>query len=638
MKLIQNLLSDAAITCFGWTLIHSIWQGAFILFIAFAAFYLLRRKSANLKYIAGVGFMSAQVFVSVLTFIYYYFKATSAPLAGAATFAKSAGIMHLASSTVSFATNYKLPLSFKVQLWLSAHLNELVVCWLIGAAFLLLRFAGGWIFTERLRAKANIVMDREWRARFGVITAKMNITQSVEFRETAKIVTPMVIGAFSPVVLIPIGLLSGFSTAQVEAILAHELAHIRRNDYLINMLQSFVEVVFFFHPAIWWLSDRIRAEREHCCDDIALAVCGDKMSLAHALVKVAEWQATPRMAMAFASKKPLLLQRVQRVLGLQTKPSRTFGNFPIMLVALSLVIGVSMYAVAQKSEKEKAKKSVQHAAKKKQSTHKFKSSGQSISEASDIDADVELAEIGIPDIDMAEFEIPEFEIPDIDLAGMADVPFMNDSTQKKMNEIHRKLQALQAEMEPYNQRIEEINLEMEKYRFDVERVERNMEKLEWKKEGAMELREDLMEKRSSLLERSRSDDAKTNESELEKQLNDFEQQIKVQEQAISDLNAQIASTRKETLKAEEPIRNLEKEVEGLREKMESISEKMGIESLGLARYEARSIPKVRVVQGARPAKTTTIRRGQAPPLPPPAPASAKPAKAPAAPKPPIPNK
>ena len=634
MRTIQNLLSDTAVTAFGWTLIHSLWQGTLIAVIAVASFYLLRRKSANLKYVFGVGFLSAQVFVSALTFIYYYFKATSAVIIGAEIAAKSNGILHFASYTVNHAIDSELPLSFKVQFWLSAHLNELVVCWLIGAAFLLVRFAGGWIFTERLRMKANIVMDKEWRARFGVMTAKMNITQSVEFRETAKIVTPMVIGALSPVVLIPIGLLSGFSTAQVEAILAHELAHIRRNDYLINMLQSFVEVVFFFHPAIWWLSDRIRAEREHCCDDIAVSVCGDKMSLAHALVKVAEWQHTPGFAMAFASKKPLLLQRVQRVLGLNPKPARTLGNLPVMLFALSMVIGVSVYAVAQKSDKQKAKKSVQHTAKKKQSTHKY--AARDFSVVSDkFEPFVEMSDMKVPETEIPDFDIPEFEIPDIDLAGMADVPFMNDSTQKKMNEIHRKLQALQTEMEPYNQRIEEINLEMEKYRFDVERVERNMEKLEWKKEGAMELREDLMEKRSSLLERSRSNDAKINESELEKQLGDFEQQIKAQEQVISELNAQIASTRKETLKAEEPIRNLEKEVEGLREKMETISEKMGIESLGLARYEARSIPRVKVARVPRPAKATSIRNGQAPP-PPPAPA--KPAKAPAAPRPPVPNK
>jgi beta-lactamase regulating signal transducer with metallopeptidase domain/uncharacterized coiled-coil protein SlyX len=626
MNIIPTLLTDSTIASFGWTLIHSLWQGALLAAIAFASLYLLRRKSANLRYTIGVGVLATQVFISAVTFVYYYLK-----ISAASTATIRASSFSFSSANAGKITDYQLPTIFKVQLWLSSHLYELVVCWLIGAAFLMLKFAGGWIFTQRLRLNARIVMDKEWRARFGVITAKMNITQSVEFRETAKIVTPMVIGALSPVVLIPLGLLSGFSTAQVEAILAHELAHIRRNDYLINMLQSFVEVVFFFHPAIWWLSDRIRAEREHCCDDIAVSVCGDKMSLAHALVKVAEWQHTPGFAMAFASKKPLLLQRVQRVLGLNPKPTRTLGNLPIMLFALSLVIGVSVYAVAQKSDKQKAKKSVQHAAKKKQSAHKYTARDLSVAKANEVEPVVELADMDVPEIEIPEFDIPEFEIPDIDLSGMADVPFMNDSTQKKMNEIHRKLQALQAEMEPYNQRIEEINLEMEKYRFDVERVERNTEKLEWKKEGAMELREDLMEKRSSLLERSRSNDAKTSEQELEKQLSDFEQQIKVQEQTISDLNAQIASTRKETLKAEEPIRTLEKEMDGLREKMESIGEKMGVESLGLARFEARSIPRARVARVPRPAKATSIRNGQAPP-PPPAPAKA--AKAPKAPAPP----
>lgn len=629
MKLIQNLLSDSAVAAFGWTLIHSLWQGTLLLVIAAISFYALRRKSANLRYLAGVGFLVAQVLASTATFTLYNLK--SVPVAAVRN---TNSAFQFARTTLTSPTS-ELPLSFKMQMWLSTHLNELVICWLIGAAFLLLRFAGGWIFTERLRLNAKIVMDREWRARFGVITAKMNITQSVEFRESAKILTPMVIGALSPVVLIPIGLLSGFSTAQVEAILAHELAHVRRNDYLINMLQSFVEVVFFFHPAVWWLSDRVRAEREHCCDDIALAVCGDKMSLAHALVKVAEWQATPSLAMAFASKKPLLLQRVQRVLGLQTKYSRTLGNFPIMLFALTLVIGVSMYAVAQKSEKQKESKKIAKLVTKKQKPRIYKVDEGDVyeveaSEPFEIQAE-DIAEINVP-----EFDIPEFEIPDIDLAGMADVPFMNDSTQKKMNEIHRKMQALQTEMEPYTQRVEEINLEMEKYRFDVERVQRNMEKLDWKKEGALELREDLMEKRSSLLERSRSNDAKTNESELEKQLADFEQQIKAQEQVISDLNAQIASTRKETLKAEEPIRNLEKEIEGINEKMEAISEKMGVESRGLEKFEAVSILRARTAKAPRAAKATSIRGGKLPPPPPPAPA--KPAKAPAAPKAPVSNK
>ncbi|NIJ50908.1 M56 family metallopeptidase [Dyadobacter arcticus] len=614
MKTISNLLSESAVTAFGWTLIHSLWQGTVLLALAAVTFYLLRKCTANIRYAAGIGFLTLQVFMSIATFTYYQLKITAViPSAKSAISLGRHSFMPVLN-----AARMQLPITVKIQLWLSAHLNELVICWLIGAAFLLLRFAGGWIFTERLRSNAKIVMDREWRARFGVIIAKMNISQSIEFRESAKVLTPMVIGAFSPVVLIPLGLLSGFSTSQVEAILAHELAHIRRNDYLVNMLQSLVEVVFFFHPAIWWLSERIRTEREHCCDDIALSVCGDKISLAHALVKVAEWQNAPRMAMAFASKRPLLMQRVQRVLGLSPKSARTFGRIPVMLFAMSLVIGVSVYAVAQKVEKANKRKPAYQ-------TEKIKNLNSGNTEDVE-DAVAAIAEIS-PDIEIA-------EAPEVDIDEIATIHFDDDSLNKKMNEIHRRMQALQTEMEPLNHRMEEINLEMEKQRFEVERFHREMEKLEWKKNTAMELRSDLMEKRSELFDGNRkANQTKQAEPDIDKQLADFEQQIKKQEETVSELNSQIAATRKEIFKAEEPIRKLESEMEEINEKVEDINGKIGLESLGFEKIEATARPRM-----ARTARVNRNFNGHrvAPP-PPPAKAKApnqilKPAKAPAPPK------
>ncbi|TLU97878.1 M56 family metallopeptidase [Dyadobacter luticola] len=616
MKLISNLLSDSTITAFGWTLVHSLWQTTVLCLLAAAVFYLLRKSASNIRYATGIGFLSLQALTSAATFIYYQFKATPA-VGNAGKSLKNVSLQ--AVTPILNVVKNPLPMTLKIQFWLSAHLHELVVCWLIGAGFLLLRFLGGWIFTERLRLNAKIVMDREWRARFGVIIAKMNISKSIEFKESAKILTPMVIGAFSPVVLIPIGLLSGFSTAQVEAILAHELAHIRRNDYLVNMLQSFMEVVFFFHPAIWWLSDRVRAEREHCCDDIALTVCGDKMSLAHALVKVAEWQTAPRMAMAFASKKPLLLRRVQRVLGLSPKSARTFGNLPMMMLALSLVIGVSVYAVAQKVDKTKSKKPVHKTVKIKHDDP---------DKLLEIDMEVpELAEVA-PDIEA-------MEVPEIDFEALADIQFagnfMNDSIQKKMAEAQKRMAALQVEMEPLNHRMEEINLEMEKQRFEVERFQRELEKIEFKKESALEMREDLMEKRSTLLEQSRSGQNKKNETDLDNQLAEFEQQIKVQEQTISQLNSQISATRKEALKAEEPIRKMDGEIQEINEKIEEINGKIGVETLSFERAEhPRTARLARVMN-----KNVNVNR--VPPPPPPARVkAANPAKPAKAPKPPLP--
>ena len=594
MKIISLPFSESMIQAFGWTLIHSLWQGTLLALLAALSFYMLRKAKPNARYVAGVSSIVVQVVLSVITFAHYYVQAPAASI--------TKPLPYAAPSTMIASGTYSLPVTLKAQLWIAAHLNELVICWLIGAAFLLLRFAGGWFFTETLRSKASIVMDREWRARFGVIVAKMNIKRSIELRETARIVTPMVIGAFSPAVLLPIGLLSGLSTAQVEAILAHELAHIRRNDYLINLLQSFVEVVFFFHPAIWWLSERVRAEREHCCDDIALSVCGDKMTLAHALVKVDEWQSAPQLAMAFASGKPLLLQRIQRVLGIQPKAMRPLGNWPVMLIAASLVISLSFYAVGQKSEtKQQKRTSKQMKAEKKDSLYQAE--------------DVEIEAIA---------NIQEETIPDIDIELIAPIAD-TDSSRKKMNEFHRKMEAFQEEMSPIQRKMEDLHLEMEKQRFEVERVEREVEKIEWKKEQAVELRSQLMEKRSALLHHDgKSNQTKSNEVDLEKQLGEFEQQIKVQEQRITELNSSISSSRKEAIKSEEPLKRLESEMELLQEQVEEISGKIEVESKALEKYHMAIAPRApkapRAPRKVKPVPPAPPAAAPAPPVPPSGPA------------------
>ncbi|WP_342086891.1 M56 family metallopeptidase [Dyadobacter sp. OTU695] len=622
MKFFSNLLPGPAVSAFGWTLIHSIWQGTLLMLVGVAAFYFLRKKSANTRYLTGVGFLFAQVVASVGTFIYCYPKTISA-VSNAKALARYTS---LSASRTWSEVSRDLPITFKIQMWLTAHLHELVICWLIGSGILLMRFAGGWIFTERLRINAKIVMDKEWRARFGVIIAKMNISKAVEFRETAKVLTPMVIGTFSPVVLIPIGLLSGFSTAQVEAILAHELAHIRRNDYLINMLQSFVEVIFFFHPAIWWLSEKVRAEREHCCDDIALAVCGDKMSLAHALVKVAEWQATPGLAMAFASKKPLLLHRVQRVLGLNPKPVRTFSSLPAMIFAIGLVIGISAYAVAQKVEKDKEKKAAKHMTTKKRKpvktdvlTERKMEEMMEVAVAEEIDEDIE--------VQLADMHI-DIEAPEMEFGQTG-----NDTLDRKMWEINQKIRAMHEELKPLHQRLEDLHLEREKYRFETERFEREIQKIEWKKQRAAELRMDLMEKRSVIFNQD-AKDSKLSDSELDKQLADFEQQIKMQEQAIADLNNQISNARKEAFKAEEPERKLDREIEEVNYKISEIGGKIGLETLSYQKIQGVGSP--RIAGRARGARSV---RALAPPPPTPVPARpAKIAKPAPAPKPPLPPK
>ncbi len=573
MKQFIDLISPAQASALGWTLLHSLWQGALLGTLAAVGFYLLRRKSAESRYTVGVVMLGAQIVASMATYIYYI----------PSSIQKIPATLPETLASVATYTGYtapaSLPLLLRVQLWLTLHLNDLVVCWMVGVGLLLLRFVGGWAYLERLRYTSRRVKDTNWNTRFGLLVARLNVSQSVDFRESARIVTPMVIGVIQPVVLVPLGLFTGLSAAQAEAILAHELAHIRRYDYLVNLVQSLVEVLYFFHPVLWWLSNRIRAEREHCCDDLAMAVCGDPLSLAHALVRVAEFRQESSLVVAFAANKPLLLQRVKRVLGVSEKPrQRVFGYFPMALVFLSLLVGASVHAYQKEKTTEKKIRKVE--------TLNWEPASYSLASIPAEqkfrgDTIIEAEVVAVVDATVA----PVLVSVNTDLAvilGKISGEFANDTLQKKMAEYHEKMRVLQQQMKPHQEemqalhkqteplqrRMADLQLDMEKQQFEVERVQREQEKVEWKKQQAMEARQQLIEKRSASMQN------KLSESDLEKQMATFESQIKAKEQEITTLNEQIAQSRKKMQEVEKPMNDLSGQMEKISEEMEAYGDKI----------------------------------------------------------------
>src|SRR5947207_13016176 len=140
----------------------------------------------------------------------------------------------------------------------------------------------------------------------------MNVRTPVDVLESALIGVPTLIGWLSPAILLPIGLATGLTTPQLHALLAHELAHVRRHDYLVNLLQSMIETLLFYHPAAWWVSARVREEREHCCDDLAVAACGDARVYATALLGMEQLRGAPTLAVAASGGS--LVGRVRRLL------------------------------------------------------------------------------------------------------------------------------------------------------------------------------------------------------------------------------------------------------------------------------------------------------------------------------------
>lgn len=217
--------------------------------------------------------------------------------------------------------------------------------WLAGVLALALRQVGGWLLARRVLRTATPIPDNGLRNRLETLIATMGIRRTVRVVQSAIAGVPMVLGTFRPVLIVPASLVTGLSPDQWDAILAHELAHIRRYDYLLNLLQIVVETLLFYHPAVWWLSRRIRIERELCCDDLATQFCGSPVALAEGLaaIEAARLQGdNARLAVAAVGdgRRGLTLRRVRRILGFaETRDRRSVAWLAGLLVLLVIAIG-----------------------------------------------------------------------------------------------------------------------------------------------------------------------------------------------------------------------------------------------------------------------------------------------------------
>jgi beta-lactamase regulating signal transducer with metallopeptidase domain/protocatechuate 3,4-dioxygenase beta subunit len=333
----------------GWTLLHFLWQGAVIAIFFGVLLLVLQRHSANTRYLAGCLAMLLMALVPFATYFLIgrpHIPAISPPQTVTTT-------AHLLMNVgTSVAPDKQLqaaplprhgiitPLSPGVLPTLGARLKALlpvfVACWLAGVSLLSIRLCGGWLKTQQLRRSGAPLLDASWTERLNGIARWLEISRPVRLLQSALIEAPMVIGWLRPVVLLPVSALSGLSPQQLEAILAHELAHIRRHDFVVNLLQTLVETLLFYHPAVWWISRRIRQERENCCDDLAVAVCGDRIAYARALTTLEELRAAPS-GLAMAARGGSLLSRVRRLVGLPDSDVNRSTWWPAGMLLVSLM-------------------------------------------------------------------------------------------------------------------------------------------------------------------------------------------------------------------------------------------------------------------------------------------------------------
>ncbi|MBZ5680991.1 MAG: M56 family metallopeptidase [Acidobacteriia bacterium] len=336
MTNITNWLSPAAMHSLGWALVHFLWQGTALAALAAVTMALCRRASA--RYVIGVGTLLLMLAAPAATF--FLLTQTSSIASGKSPRlpdARTARTMTAAPVSAKPASSNSLP----------DALPWLVEAWLVGVAFFSLRTAGGFLLLERQQRKQSIAVNGRLLEICVTLQRRLGLDRAIRFCECQWLQAPAVIGWFRPVVLLPITALTGLNEDQLRTVIAHELAHIKRFDAFVNVFQICVETLLFYHPAVWWLNKRIRAEREHCCDDMAVSLCGNPVEYARALTLMEEWRTAPALAMA-ANRGPLS-ERIVRLLGLKsagTTPRRVGLTGSVLCLAAALIAGNALVGIA----------------------------------------------------------------------------------------------------------------------------------------------------------------------------------------------------------------------------------------------------------------------------------------------------
>jgi beta-lactamase regulating signal transducer with metallopeptidase domain len=299
----------------GWTLLHFLWQGALAALALAALQTSCRRATPQARYLLAALTLLAMLAAPMITYWTLRSHAPSAPREAAA--GSRTAVPFVVEAGAPGPREEAAALRERVEPILPA----LVGLWGSGVLLLSLRSLGGWALARRLTRAGLAAVPAEVETQLARLVQALRVSAPVRLFESARVEVPTVVGWLRPVVLLPASTLAGLSMEQLELILAHELAHIRRRDYLVNLLQTAAETLLFYHPAVWWVSHRMRVEREHCCDDLAVAACGNALIYAHTLAELEERRSgTPALAMAASGGA--LLSRVAHLLGAQRPRSR----------------------------------------------------------------------------------------------------------------------------------------------------------------------------------------------------------------------------------------------------------------------------------------------------------------------------
>jgi len=363
---IAGLPSDPWAQRVGWALVHFLWQGAAVALMLAVALRLMRRASPQLRWAAACAALALMAALPVATALLVSIRPVStraaiesaqvlpAPLEGEIGRAATGAPLTPSLSPRERGTPWAAPLQAtpwreRVRAAVEPYLPWAVLAWLAGVVALTVWHLGGWWHLARSKRRDTSPAGGAVAGIFERLVARLRVSRPVRLLESARVAVPVVIGWLRPVILLPASAVTGLTPAQLEAVLAHELAHVRRHDCLVRMLQAAVETLLFYHPAVWWVSGRIRQESEECCDEVAVGVCGDRHGYAEALVQCAE-AGRERARLAAMAGGGNMLSRIRRIVGMEQRTegfsSRWFSGVVVTAIVALLLAGACVHVRA----------------------------------------------------------------------------------------------------------------------------------------------------------------------------------------------------------------------------------------------------------------------------------------------------
>lgn len=332
----------------GWAVLHFLWQGVVIGLLAAVALALVRREDAAARHVVGLSALA----ICLVTFggtFGHTLMSTAADAGPRVVLPASVDLdsPEFAAASTILAELTAVPAVPAVRA--IEPTGPLAWFWTAGALFMALRLVRASFHVHRLRTRALSPVDTSWQRVLDGLCGDLGIRRAVRLLKSELIDSPAVVGWLAPLILVPATTFTALTPEQLRAVLAHELAHIRRYDHLANALQALIEVLLFFHPVVWWLSRLVREEREHCCDSAAVQTAGSSLLLAQALTRLESLRLTnPSIALAAKTHRGSLMNRITRILDSRTGvPQRPIGwRLLSSLSAGVLVLGLGVAQAA----------------------------------------------------------------------------------------------------------------------------------------------------------------------------------------------------------------------------------------------------------------------------------------------------